>query len=165
MAWDLRSVGATGAAQWLTFYLGSETFALHVEDVQEVLMEQPLTAVPLAPAQMVGLLNLRGQIMPAIDLRRRLGMAGRGEHAVGKLIIVKTPDGPLGAVVDEIGDVHELRADDWRATPDTVSTVARRFVFAVCRTTAARRRGSSDPLVRGLAVECLGFDAEVTADA
>lgn len=57
---------------WATFFLDDEVFAISAEDVREVMMEQPLTPVPLAPDHIMGLLNLRGQIMPAIDLRKRL---------------------------------------------------------------------------------------------
>ena len=77
---------------WATFRLAGEVLALRVEDVQEVLMVQPLTPVPLAPAHIVGLLNLRGSIMPAIDLRRRLPQLRRRHWLTGELTATGQPD-------------------------------------------------------------------------
>jgi purine-binding chemotaxis protein CheW len=120
----------TATGQWATFHLGGEQFALPVEEVQEVLVKQPLTPVPLAPPEILGLLNLRGAIMPAIDLRRRLGFP---DAAVSepKLLVLKGEEGPLSVVVDDIGDVFELEGAGWRSVPDTLEAVHRDFVFGV----------------------------------
>jgi purine-binding chemotaxis protein CheW len=116
--------------QWATFHLGGEQFALPVEDVQEVLLQQPLTPVPLAPDEIRGLLNLRGAIMPAIDLRRRLGFP-ESEQADQKLLVLKGSEGPVSVVVDDIGDVFELDGTGWRPPPDTLEASHKGFVFGV----------------------------------
>lgn len=126
------TLSTSESAMWATFYLNNEMFALRVEDVQEVMMAQPLTPVPLAPQYIVGLLNLRGQIMPAIDLRRRLHFAARNDHQDSNLLVLKTRDGLVSVVVDQIGDVLELPRDDWRAPPETLAAQHRNFVAAVC---------------------------------
>lgn len=118
------------SGQWATFHLGGEQFALPVEDVQEVLLKQPLTPVPLAPEEVLGLLNLRGAIMPAIDLRRRLGFPDAAA-AAQKLLVLKGSEGPVSVVVDDIGDVFELEGTGWRPVPDTLGSGHRGFVFAV----------------------------------
>jgi purine-binding chemotaxis protein CheW len=156
MTWDLHRAATTACAQWATFFLDGEMFAIAVDEVQEVLLPQPLTPVPHAPPQMLGLLNLRGQIMPAIDLRHRLGIPARpADVSAGNQVVVTTLDGPLSLLVDEVGDVHELAGADWRATPETVRAADRRFVFGVC----ALKGG----LVRGLSAVQLGFDDEPDA--
>lgn len=140
----------SGSGQWSTFHLAGEIFALRVEDVQEVLMQQPLTPVPLAPEHIVGLLNLRGHIMPAIDLRRRLRFPERGEDQSARLLVLKGSDGLLAIVVDGLGDVLELPRDGWRAPPDTLATEHRAFVFGICPT--------EQQIVLGLRVESLSDD-------
>ena len=135
---------------WATFWLGGEMFALRVEDVQEVLQQNPLTPVPLAPDHVVGLLNLRGQIMPAVDLRRRLGFPPRAEGADWFLLVVRASEPPISVVVDGIGDVLVLPTKGWRPPPPTLANERRRFVGAICPIDAG--------VVLGLRVEALGFD-------
>jgi len=125
-------VGGSPSGKWATFYLHGEMFALRVEDVQEVMMDQPLTPVPLAPDHVVGLLNLRGQIMPALDLRVRLLFPRRGEGEGSSLIVIRIQGTSLSLVVDEIGDVLELPARSWRDPPDTLAAQHRGFVRAIC---------------------------------
>lgn len=119
-------------AKWATFFLHGEMFGLRVEDVQEVMMDQPLTPVPLAPEHVVGLLNLRGQIMPAIDLRVRLHFPPRGEGQGSSLIVIRSQGASLSLVVDEIGDVLELPTTSWRDPPDTLAAQHRGFVRGIC---------------------------------
>jgi purine-binding chemotaxis protein CheW len=136
--------------KWATFSLAGELFALRVEDVQEVLMPQPLTPVPLAPAHIVGLLNLRGQIMPAVDLRRRLGFAPRDDAKPGSLLVLMAEERLISVVVDDIGDVLELPTGDWRPPPQTLAEPHRAFVFAICPI--------EDQMVLGLRVESISGD-------
>lgn len=138
--------------QWATFFLAGELFALPVSAVQEVLQEPPLTPVPHAPEHLIGLLNLRGQIMPVIDLRNRLGFGARDDGRRGKLLVMKTEGGPISLLVDDIGDVIELPTSDWRSPPDTLSTFHRRYVRLVCPL--------EKHLLMALRPELLGFDDE-----
>jgi purine-binding chemotaxis protein CheW len=125
-------IGDREAAMWATFFLHGEMFALRVEDVQEVLMHQPLTPVPLAPDHIVGLLNLRGQVMSTVDLRSRLHFPPRAEGAACSLLVLNATEGLLSVVVDEIGDVLSLPTAAWREPPDTLATRHRGFVFGIC---------------------------------
>jgi purine-binding chemotaxis protein CheW len=124
-----QAIAETG--QWATFFLAKEQFAVPVEDVQEVMLSQPLTPVPLAPEMIVGLLNLRGAIMPAIDLRTRLGFERVPPNASQKLLVLKTNEGLVSIVVDEIGDVFELSGEGWRPVPDTLEASHRDAVFGI----------------------------------
>ncbi len=114
--------------QLATFFVAGEMFGVDVKDVQEVLVEQAVTPVPLAPPHVVGLTNLRGQILPAFDLRTRLGIEPRRDNAQSSNLVVKTPEGPVSLVVDEIGDVIELAPASWREVPETVAPAQRQFV-------------------------------------
>ena len=114
--------------QLATFYVAGEMFGVDVREVQEVLVEQEATPVPLAPPHVVGLANLRGQIMPTFSLRTRFGMPQREEGKPVANLIVKTTEGPVSFVVDEIGDVLEVPSSQWRDVPDTVDAVQRQFV-------------------------------------
>jgi purine-binding chemotaxis protein CheW len=125
-------LGDTTASKWATFMLDNEMYALRVEDVQEVLMPQPLTPVPLAAPHIVGLLNLRGQLMSAVDLRTRLNFPPRAADVSTNMLVIKTGDELLSVVVDDIGDVLELPNDQWRTPPDTLAAPHRRFVFGIC---------------------------------
>ena len=129
---EAMGTGTSPAGKWCTFFLHDEMFGLRVEDVQEVMMDQPLTPVPLAPDHVVGLLNLRGQIMPAIDLRRRLHFPNRLEGQGSKLIVLRSQGVSLSLVVDDIGDVLELPNSSWRDPPDTLASEHRGFVRGIC---------------------------------
>src|SRR5208282_5950696 len=91
--------------QLCTFYLGEQYFGLDVLKVQEIIRYQEMTRVPLAPPVVRGLINLRGQIVTAIDLRRRLEMNDRPKDQLPVNVVVHTDDGAVSLLVDEIGDV------------------------------------------------------------
>jgi purine-binding chemotaxis protein CheW len=122
----------TAAGSWATFRLAHELFAVATETVHEVLTNQPLTPVPLAPPHVVGLLHLRGLVMPAIDLRRRLRLPRAVDGRPGNVVVLKTVDGFVGVIVDAIGDVLEIEADRWSPPPQTLPPRERECVFGVC---------------------------------
>ena len=78
-----------------------------------------------------GLINLRGQIVVAIDLRRRLNAPERPEDQLPMNVVVRTPDGALSLLVDEIGDVLEVAGRNLRAPPETLQGIARELVLGV----------------------------------
>ena len=107
---------ATGAATgWCTFMLAGRLCGLEVVRVQEVLRPQPLTRLPLAPGMVSGLLNLRGRIVPAVDLRAVLGLGESPSGSPGGHVIVFDGESPVSLVVDSIGDVR--RADGATVVP------------------------------------------------
>src|SRR3954469_16736206 len=96
------------AHQYCTFYLGAHSFGLDVLKVQEIIRYQEMTRVPLAPPVVRGLINLRGQIVTAIDLRRRLELHDRPADQFPVNVVVYTDDGAVSLLVDEIGDVMDV---------------------------------------------------------
>ena len=123
---------APAEGSWATFSLGDETFAIAAEHVHEILSSQPLTPVPLAPNHILGLLNLRGQVMPAIDLGRRLSIPPSSGRRRPSLIVLKTSDGLVAILVDAIGDVMDLASGSWRPAPETLGGHQRTCIFGIC---------------------------------
>ncbi len=117
------------AHQWCTFYAAGLYFGLDVMHVQEIIRYQELTRVPLAPSIVRGLINLRGQIVTALDLRRRLDLPDRPDDQLPVNVVVQTDDGAVSLLVDEIGDVLELPETDFERPPDTLTGPARDLIL------------------------------------
>jgi len=111
-----------------TFWLAGMCLGTDVLDVQEVIRYQELTPVPLAPAVIEGLMNLRGQIITAVDLRKRMELPARpdGEEPVN--LVIHTTEGVVSLLVDQIGDVVEVDQDMFEAPPGTVVGVGRDLI-------------------------------------
>lgn len=128
----VRTAAETGATkQFATFMLDRYYFGVEVLTVQEVIRYQDMTRVPLAPAVVQGLINLRGQIVTAIDLRRRLELPVRGDGEQPMNVVVRTSDGVVSLLVDEIGDVLEAAEADFEPAPPTIHGAARDLVTGV----------------------------------
>jgi purine-binding chemotaxis protein CheW len=110
---------------YCTFRLAGQLFGLPVEGVQEILREQPLTPTPLAADSIRGLMNLRGLIVLAIDLRRRLALPPRGPTEQCKNVVVHTDRGLVALQVDEVGDVISVDTHTRDEIPQYVSEQAR----------------------------------------
>lgn len=116
------------AQQYCTFYLDGLFFGVEVKKVQEVIRYQEMTRVPLASNVVSGLINLRGQIVTAIDLRRRLGLSERPAGRLPMNVVVRSDEGIVSLLVDEIGDVQEVAADLFENTPETLRGEARTLI-------------------------------------
>ncbi|HEY3930704.1 MAG TPA: chemotaxis protein CheW [Candidatus Koribacter sp.] len=119
------------AQQFCTFYLGGLFFGVEVEKVQEVIRYQAMTMVPRASSVVGGLINLRGQIVLAIDLRRRMEMAPRGGDQKPMNVVVRTDDGAVSLLVDEIGDVVAVSQNAFEPPPETLMGTARKMTGGV----------------------------------
>ncbi|MCW2600983.1 MAG: cheW 3 [Frankiales bacterium] len=111
-----------------TFVLDGHLFGVEVESVQEVIRYQEMTRIPLATDAVGGLINLRGQVITALDLRRRLGMPDRQEGRDPMNVVVRTEDGAVSLLVDEIGAVIETRTAQFEPPPDTVTAKAKDLI-------------------------------------
>lgn len=111
-----------------TFFLDQLFFGIEVDKVQEIIRYQEMTRVPLAPVVVGGLINLRGQIVTAIDLRLRLELKERRPLELPLNIIVKTSDETASLLVDEIGDVLEVHEEDFETPPDTLTSKVRHLI-------------------------------------
>lgn len=123
--------GNVGTYLLTTFVVDGLHLGVDALDVQEVLRFQSMTRVPLAPSEVSGLINLRGQVVTAIDLRRRLRRPDRDPGVLPMNVVVRTDDGPVSLLVDEIGDVIEVPRNSLEENPETVSDLERELVLGV----------------------------------
>ncbi|HRE84142.1 MAG TPA: chemotaxis protein CheW [Opitutaceae bacterium] len=117
--------------QLCTFSIGETLFGIDVQKIQEVIFYQEMTPVPTAPPAVRGLINLRGQIVTAIDLRMRLGLPSRTSDLLPTNVIVRTSDGAVSLLVDEIGDVVEVEPLLFERAPETLTGVAHELVTGI----------------------------------
>lgn len=119
--------------KFCTFWLDGLFCGIDVADVQEVIRAQEMTPVPSSADVVRGLINLRGQIVTAIDLRRRMGLEPLEEGKASMNVVVRTPDGVVSLLVDRIGDVIEIDPSERETPPQTISACAREVIRGVCK--------------------------------
>ena len=128
---DSAELAAQSSRQFATFFVEDLFFGIDVLQVQEVLRYQEMTRVPLAQEVIEGLINLRGQIVTAVDMRRRLKLNPRAEGQTPMNTVVRTEEGAISLLVDEIGDVVEVDAETFEPPPDNVDAAARELLRGV----------------------------------
>lgn len=121
---------AHSSTRFTTFFVGERLYGIDVMKVQEITKAMPMSAVPLAPNYVHGLINLRGQIATAIGLRElfALDFARTEEHMN---IICESNELLLSFLVDKIGDVIEVSEAAFEKAPDTIPNEIRRFMSGV----------------------------------
>lgn len=117
--------------QFSTFFVSNFFYGVEVEKVQEVIRYQEMTRVPLAPSVVSGLINLRGHIVTALDLRTRLDLDPRPEGQLPMNVVIRHEEGAVSLLVDEIGDVLEVDEESFEEPPDTLNGRARDLVKGV----------------------------------
>jgi purine-binding chemotaxis protein CheW len=127
----LKSELARNSGQFSTFFVADLYFGVDVLRVQELLCYQQMTRVPQAPEVIEGLINLRGQIVTAIDMRRRLRLPPRADEQTPMNMVVRTHDGAVSLLVDEIGDVLDVDAATFEEPPENLAPAARELIRGV----------------------------------
>jgi len=117
--------------QFCTFYLDKVMFGVELQKVQEVMRHLELTEIPLAPDVVSGLMNLRGQIITAIDLRLRLELPARPDGILPMNVVIRSADGAVSFLVDEIGDVVEVDDESFETPPETLQGRVREVILGV----------------------------------
>jgi purine-binding chemotaxis protein CheW len=118
-------------SQFCTFYLDKLLFGVELKGVQEVIRSLEMTKVPLAPGVVSGLINLRGQIVTAVDLRRRLELEASPSGTLAMNVVVRSEDGSVSLLVDEIGDVVEVDEATFEPPPETLRGSMRSMILGV----------------------------------
>jgi purine-binding chemotaxis protein CheW len=118
-------------SQFCTFYLDQLLFGVELQGVQEVIRNLEMTQVPLAPPVVRGLINLRGQIVTAVDLRQRLALKPLPADALPMNVVVRSEDGAVSLLVDEIGDVAEVEESTFERPPETLTGPVRAMILGV----------------------------------
>lgn len=121
------------STQLCTFTVDDLFFGVEVTQVQEVLRFQPMTRVPLAHEMIQGLINLRGQIVTAVDLRSCLGLPPRPEGELPMNVVIRGVEGAISLLVDTIGDVIEVEQEAFEPPPSTMKAAQREMIEAVCK--------------------------------
>lgn len=119
--------------QLCTFTVADLLFGVEVTQVQEVLKFQPMTRVPLSPNTIRGLINLRGQIVTAVDLRPCLGLEMRVDDELPMNVVIRGGEGSVSFLVDTIGDVIEVSTDTFETPPSTMKPAQRNLIQAICK--------------------------------
>ncbi|MFK7989057.1 MAG: chemotaxis protein CheW [Sandaracinaceae bacterium] len=118
--------------QYCTFEVGPLSFGVEVERVQEVLRFQKMTRVPLSCDAVRGLINLRGEIVTAVDLRKRLMLPER-EGELPMNVVIRSDEGAISLLVDDIGDVLELDESAFEPPPITLAGPTARLARRICK--------------------------------
>jgi purine-binding chemotaxis protein CheW len=122
---------ATGAHQFCTFYLNHLLFGVESQKVQEVVTYRELRPVPLAPPVVSGLMNLRGQVVVALDLRRQLELLERPPDMTPVCLVVRSTGGTVCLLADEVGNVVEVEQQTFESSPETLSPRLRSVILGV----------------------------------
>ena len=117
--------------RFCTFLVDGELLGAPATRVQEVIPHPEVTRVPLAHTAVSGLTNLRGQIVLAIDLRRRLRIPDRSSSSPPVHVVVRVGDHPVSLIVDEIGDIVELAGENCEHPPETVPAYFREVIVGI----------------------------------
>lgn len=117
------------ALQFCTFHVGELLLGLEVEQIQEVLRNTKVTPVPKTPLAVSGLINLRGQIVTAVDLRTLFGYEKEEDNGDGSVMLIVESDAELHSlVVDAVGDVVEVEETAFEDPPDTLKGESRKLI-------------------------------------
>ena len=124
---------ATDGSQYLTFTLGAEEYGVEILKVQEIKGYSAITPIPNTPNYVKGVMNLRGSIIPIVDLRAKLSMAEAAYNQFTVIIVVRVGAKTVGVVVDAVSDVLNIPLKDIQPTPDFGSQVDARFISGLAK--------------------------------
>ena len=133
MSMDKGQGGFGQTEDYVSFTIAKQLFGIPVLRVQDVLASYKITRIPLAPPEIMGELNLRGRIVTAIDIRRRLGLQPRDGDAKGMSIVVENENELYSLVVDSVGEVLSLGAATFEASPPTLDPQFRDYASGIYR--------------------------------
>lgn len=117
--------------QLSTFFVGEMFMGINVMSVQEVITYQEATVVPLSSDEVAGLINLRGRIITAIDMRKLLGLGDRETNTEAKIVVVHDDSEVVGIIVDDVGDVYKVKRDFYEDTPSTLNKLCKKLIKCV----------------------------------
>lgn len=127
-----QDVIAEATRQWVTFRLAGETYGVNVMQVQEVLRYTEIAPVPGAPNYVLGIINLRGNVVTVIDTRHRFGLQPGEVTDATRIVIIEASGQVVGILVDSVAEVVQLNANDVEHAPNVGSDESARFIQGVC---------------------------------
>ncbi|WP_372766086.1 chemotaxis protein CheW [Pseudoalteromonas sp.] len=117
--------------QWVTFHLGEETYGINVMQVQEVLRYSEIAPVPGAPAYVLGIINLRGNVVTVIDTRTRFGLNSAEVTDNSRIVIIEAEKQVIGILVDSVAEVVYLRSSEIDSAPNIGTEESAKFIQGV----------------------------------
>jgi len=118
--------------QWVTFCLDGETYGINVMQVQEVLRYSEIAPVPGAPDYVLGIINLRGNVVTVIDTRQRFGLSPGEVSDQSRIVIIEAEGHVIGILVDAVAEVVYLRQSEIETAPSVGNDESARFIQGVC---------------------------------
>ena len=131
VAGDRQPMDAAMSSLIATFWLGTDFFGIDIEWVQEILRAQEMTPVPLAPEYVAGLINLRGQIIMALHLKKLIYNQTSALKPDSMNLVVRHDEDVISLLIDDVGDVLELNRDEMRNVPPTLTTIKAEYLRGV----------------------------------
>lgn len=131
-----NEVGEKLQGKYLTFRLADEEYGLEILKVQEIIQMQTVTRVPRTPEYVRGVINLRGKVIPVIDLRRKFGFSASDDTGKTCIIVVQISSGAdnvivMGIIIDEVREVLDIRAENIEETPSFGSSINTDFIMGM----------------------------------
>ncbi len=127
-----KSVSDDPMLQWVTFRLAGETYGINVMQVQEVLRYTEIAPVPGAPAYVIGIINLRGNVVTVIDTRQRFGLMPGEITDNTRIVIIEAEKHVVGILVDSVAEVVYLRQSEIETAPNVNNEESAKFIQGVC---------------------------------
>ncbi len=118
--------------QWVTFRLDNETYGINVMQVQEVLRYTEIAPVPGAPSYVLGIINLRGNVVTVIDTRQRFGLDSADVTDNTRIVIIEADKQVVGIMVDSVAEVVYLRQSEVETAPNVGNDESAKFIQGVC---------------------------------
>lgn len=118
--------------QYVTFKLDHETYGLNVMRIQEVLRHTEIAPVPGAPDYVMGIINLRGNVVTVIDTRRRFGLSDADVTDATRIVVLEAESQVIGILVDSVAEVVYLRQSEIETAPNVGNEESARFIQGVC---------------------------------
>ncbi|MGN7453802.1 chemotaxis protein CheW [Paenibacillus pasadenensis] len=122
----------------IVFSLGEEEYGIEVDKVKTVERLMPITRVPKTPAFVKGVVNLRGVVVPVIDLRGRFGLAETEQTEATRIIVVSSGEMEVGFIVDRANDVTDISSDQIELPPEVVGGIQAKYLRGVAKTDGGR---------------------------
>jgi purine-binding chemotaxis protein CheW len=115
------------------FRLEEQHYAIEITRIREIILMKPITRLPQVPDSIEGLINLRGAVIPLVNLRKRFGLPARPFDDETRTIVVTVGERTVGCIVDEVTQVMRIAGDQVQPVPISMAAVARRFINGLAR--------------------------------
>ena len=127
------AIAEDGTEEYLTVFIGGQLFGLNIERVHDVFLPDSITPVPLSSPEIKGVLNLRGRIVTAIDMNRRLNLPENSANSHGMAVGIEYKGESYGLIIDNVGEVLRLNANQIESNPSNLDARWRAISSGVCR--------------------------------